>query len=425
MLMQSPYIKASIWTEGFPELSSIPHNSVIMSVQQMQEEIEAKLGIRLAPEECAEDKLRKLRRLANEPPDRALVSAAIPLIPIHDNLQDPRLNSPVYLSAFYRRKSAGRGRVEINIPPLEAIIDLDHTLVECIWPPHPYQKASVEEYRTTILREHPQAQIKLITVKQEDQNVHMLYTVRPGADSFLRKLRRYAELTLFTRGERGYVTELLTLQQWTELFARVVCVSEDRKSLHASLGITSRDRVVIVDDQLRVWVEEDQPYVIPVSRYMPLFRFDRKYTENPRAAQNFLTYSFATELPDLVEASETEARKSFMDGFDSTQMETLQRRLKEVHEHMFVRTQRAIQSFKALLEREMRGKRFQLRFPKGTEGRETIIRWVLGALGARLEAGAEAVTLTLAQVEGWGTPSPFSDIFKAYFKSARHPHSNQ
>lgn len=395
-----------------------------MSVQQLQEEIEAKLGIRLAPEECAEDKLRKLRRLANEPPDRTLVSTAIPLIPIHDSLRDPRLASPVYLSAFYRRKSTGRGRVEINIPPLEVILDLDHTLVECILPPYPYQKASVEEYKNTILKEHPNAQIKLISTKQEDQSIHMLYTVRPGADSFLRKLKKYAELTLFTRGQEGYVNELLAIQQWRELFSHVICVSEDRKSLQARLGITSRDRVLIVDDQLRVWVEEDQPYVIPVSRYMPLFKFDKNNSENSRIAQRFLTYSFAAELPDLVEASETEARKSFLDGFDSTQMESLQRRLKDVHERMFVRTEKAIQSFKAILERELRGKRYQLHFAKGAEGRETLIKWVLGAVGARVEAGSDAVSLTLAQVESWGTPSPFSDIFKAYFKCAR-PRSNQ
>ena len=396
-----------------------------MDLQQVKEEIEAKLGIRLTAEECVEEKLRKLRRLCKEPPVLTLVSTAIPLNPLRANLEDPRVASPVYRNAFYQRKNEGRGRVEINIPPLQVILDLDHTLVECIMPPSPYQKPQVEDYKATILKEFPQAQVKLLVTRQEDNNIYLLYTVRQGADSLLRKLKKYAELTLFTRGQENYVNDLLQQEQWREHFSRVVCVPEDRKSIRAHLTIPSRDHVVIVDDQLRVWVEEDQPYVVPVSRYMPLFKFDRKFTENPRASQQFLAFSFAIELPDLKESSEAEARKSFLDGFDSRQMEGLQRRLRDVHERSFIRSETAIQSFKALMEKELQGKSYQLNFPRGAEERERIIHSVLRALGARVETSAEARPLTLARAESWGTPSPFSDIFKVYFKSTSTTQSNQ
>ena len=388
-----------------------------MNLQEAKEEIEATLGIRLAPEECGEEKLRKLRRLAGQPPGKTLVTLSIPLIPALDNLIDPRHNNSIYRKSFYTRKTTGRGCLSVNIPDLELVLDLDHTLVECILPPYPYQKATVEEYKSQITREFPQAQIQLLHYTQENQHLYMLYTVRPGANSFLLKLKKFANLRLFTRGQEGYVRELLTQLQWIEHFSQVICESKDRKSVQTRIGSVVRDRLLIVDDQLRVWVEEDQPYVVPVSRYMPLFKYDSNFKENLSNAQKFLTFSFAPELPDLREISETEARKSFLDSFDTKQMETLQRRLKLVHEYMFVRRKSAIASFKEVLRKELRDRQYEVMCPPGAEDRARVVTWVIEALGGKVKQGAQD-KLVIPQVDSWGTPSPFSEIFKAYFKTA-------
>lgn len=370
-----------------------------MRSKDLRREIEAKLGISLEAEEISEDRLRKMRKLADEPPSRATDLVEIATDPPQERLPDPRYSNRCYRRSFYDQWRLHRSPL-LNVPPLEVVLDLDHTLVECILPPNA-QRDAVLEYRKKIEREQPTVRIDLLETKAPDGRlVWMIFSVRPGAESLLRKLKKFANLTLFTKAQETYVKDILMKLQWHDLFDKVVCESEVCKNISARLENLSRDRIVIVDDQLRTWVEDDQSLIVPVTRYMPLFSYDFNCSENRRHAERFLTYGFMKEIPDLKENSESEARKWFLDGFNPKQMESIVEILREVHKHMFIDRQSASSAFRYLLSRRLYGKKFSVSLSPENPDKDALLKRLIEQMGGRIAPPGTGVTVISTEERG-------------------------
>jgi hypothetical protein len=282
---------------------------------------------------------------------------------------------------------------------LDIVVDLDCTLVECIVPPYADSPFAVKQFQEK-LRRDTKRDIKEFTIPSDQRPLTLLYTVRPGAESFLKKLTSIANLYIYSQGKYDYVYAILGSLHWRELFRGVViCPQERQKSLRERMRELSdhRETVLILDDQRLVWTDEDQELVLPVMKYLPLYKFDQRCEEsNPKFEERLLQYAFDRSVPMYKELQEAGKLAFLEDGGE--QLIHLERILRRIHESMFMDqyTRPAIAYFQDYQSRKFRSKSFRLFLsPSSPEGREANLRLIIERMGGTVveQSAGEAVNV--------------------------------
>jgi len=384
--------------------------------------IEQTLNVILDPRECPAAKLPQMLELAKLPPLPAAELAQIPTISEHAyravDKGDPRLRLKPYLRQCYhegRREAMAQCGVK-NLK-LDVVIDLDCTLVECIVPPYADSPFAVKQFQEKLRRE-TRRDIREFTISSDQRPLTLLYTVRPGAESFLKKLTSVANLYIYSQGKHDYVNTILGSLNWRELFRGVViCPQERQKSLRERMRELAdrRETVLILDDQRIVWTEEDQELVLPVMKYVPLYKFDTRCEEaNSKFEERLLQFAFDKSVPLYKELQEAGKLGFLEDGGE--QLIHLERIVRRIHESMFMDqyTRPAIAYFNDYQSRKFRAKTFRLFLsPASPEGREANLKLLIERMGGTLVEQSGSGVIDVVDRED-GCNSIF--LLSCYFK---------
>lgn len=154
---------------------------------------------------------------------------------------------------------------------LELVLDLDHTLVhacELGHSAHARLDAS-EAARSFSLRKHPSA-----------PEMRYKLCLRDGVHAFLREVRTFCVVHVYTMGSQSYTRQVLTFidPASSAIDGDILCRKDDdeqafEKSLYHFEGCNDpaaqrrRDRMIIIDDREEVWCVQSRPHVLPVPQF--------------------------------------------------------------------------------------------------------------------------------------------------------------
>ena len=300
---------------------------------------------------------------------------------------------------------------------LDIVVDLDCTLVECIVPAGADSPSAVRLLQDRIRRE-TKRDVREFTISSDHRPVTLLYTVRPGAESFLKKLTSIANLYIYSQGKSEYVYAILGSLHWRELFHGVIiCPQEKQKSLLERMQELAerRDSVLILDDQKLVWTEEDQDLVLPVMKYLPLYKYDQRCEENnPKFEEKLLQFAFDREIPMYKDLPES--RYSGFSEETGEQLVYLERILRRIHENMFLDqySRPAISYFHEYQSRKFRSKSFRLCLtPSGNDSREVNLKRVIEKMGGSVVESTAAGVVDVVDREDACSPG---FLLGCYFK---------
>ena len=204
---------------------------------------------------------------------------------------------------WYMKKSIIKIREQahrINLPPAKKkktlLLDLDNTLIYAI-----------EEAKHTSPKS-PKYNIPMY--RTEIHNIS--YVIRPGLMSFLKEMRKYYEMWIYTAGETEYAKDILnsidpkheyllgalTRKNCIQLTATDKTTEESRlftiKSVKLIQNRKSKD-IVVIDDTLHVWAE-DLSNILPI----PSFKGSQKDSELQLRVDLLRTLALADDVSQLL-----------------------------------------------------------------------------------------------------------------------------
>lgn len=321
-----------------------------MEFDRIQQEIANEIGVLIPNATYTPEELNRLLTIARQTPiknnDLTIPSFDDSYFQSGTKRIDPRLTNTNYRSMWYNSIGAALSHADkevLRTLNLELVLDLDMTLVHVFKPNVPNTSQSVGIEISKLSTENPRLNLELLTyMTSSGENMFYIITIRPDLAQILSSLRKIANLHIYTTGDQEYAQMVLRkIDPSSRLFTKVYGAgaagekSSTEKNLTLLFGAEElervRDRVLILDDQVDVWREEDQMYVIPAMRFCPLYESHVDYSpNNSRYVDLLRRYAFCKKIPAICDENfNTHDQKS-------VQLKELVSLCKKIHSRMYV-----------------------------------------------------------------------------------------
>lgn len=320
-----------------------------MDFETTQQEIAKETGVLIPCASYTSDELANLLYISKQTPTK---EGPIQIPSFDDSLFqsgkkriDPRLVNPTYRRMWYNSIGAALSHADkevLRTLNLELVLDLDMTLIHVFKPNVPNTSHSLNIEISKLSTEHPRLDFQLLTyVTSSGESIHYILTIRPDLFQILSSLKKIANLHIYTTGDQEYAHMVVRkIDPSNRLFTRVYGAgvggekSSTEKNLLNLFSIEElelvKGRVLILDDTVDVWREEDQMYVIPGMRFCPMYEQHVDYSPtNSRYVDGLRRYAFAKNIPAMYD------EQFYTHDTKSEQLRELVRLFKKIHSGLY------------------------------------------------------------------------------------------
>jgi hypothetical protein len=299
--------------------------------------------------------------------------------------------------------------LDLPLPKLEVILDLDSTLLEAIQ----------EEQ----LKVPAPAQAEKIHFEIDHRNYTYHIFLRPGIIEFLTNLTQFCRAWIYTSGARQYTLEAMKVLDPKGAFfsdrilAAESCSTESRKKSTAMIKNLFPDfnplLAMIIDDNVNVWEKEDWDKLIPTMAFSP-FKKVRHYLYNPRVSNHLFE----------------DTKQRFLEKHDEFgyQLPSLENILKRIHSEIGKSNDLAAEEVFGRIRKEtMEGAKLSFRMYLErldnkiyTSNKYQTYKFIAEQMGARVEEAEDAIQV-LENVKDKRNEKVMdsSEILRCYFHMKR------
>jgi len=197
-------------------------------------------------------------------------STSLLTIPLVSTLaqSDPRLDHKAYQRLFFESSERAGNPLGLMRKRLNLVLGLEGTLISLATESDSVSVAHVSSSAPILSNSS-----RIVTESLQGQT--LIIAVRPGAEDFLRKVQKVADLYLVSRLSHSVVKAALKAVQWTGLFEDIYSQAETKGislCFPRLVDAAAKRLTLAFDDQLALWQDGDLPYVIPSKRYWPIDR---------------------------------------------------------------------------------------------------------------------------------------------------------